>query len=188
MEQHLIDDLLGRKGLFLHKMYNRAIHILGNETFASFVHMFSHLGRWKNQSLISFVEIYIKTYTLSYSVCRKVCLNRYQTKVMILDTKYFKPFTWWTITQIFLFVKVHCNLQYDHAQKITKNQRENGINGNFTHKRIISQLYIKIPINIIYLNIYIFILSFCIDPTSNNYAHDVFKKGYLVAIFVTTCF
>ena len=116
------------------------------------------------------------------------CENRYQTKVMILDTKYFKPFTWWTITQLFLFVKVHCNLQYDHAQKITKNQRENGINGNFTHKRIISQLYIKIPINIIYLNIYIFILSFCIDPTSNNYAHDVFKKGYLVAIFVTTCF
>ena len=47
-------------------------------------------------------------------------IYRYQTKVMILDTEIVKPFGWWTITRIFLFVSLHRNLQYDNLHKNIK--------------------------------------------------------------------
>ena len=96
-----LDDLMGRNGLFLHETYNRAIHIFSNEIFTSFVFYF---GRWKNHSLISFVEIWITTYIFSYSVCWKVCLYNKTRKFKRVSTQnIFKAFNWWTITQYISF-------------------------------------------------------------------------------------
>ena len=51
--------------------------------------------------------------------------------------------------------------------KTSKNESDNRINETFTHKRIIGR---------------------CIDHTSNTTHMMFLKKGYSVAIFVTTCF